>query len=86
MMHCCPGWDSFEITPSAVDGPVAFSADLSPASILGAYQRGIFPFPAADEFARDINEFRYEDRVAEGEHRRGRPHSRRSIPGGVVVT
>ena len=51
---------------SAADGPVAFSADLSPASILGAYRRGIFPFPAADEFARDINEFRYEDQVAEG--------------------
>ena len=64
--YCCPGWDSFEIATSAPDGPVAFSADLSPASILGAYRRGIFPFPAADEFARDINEFRYEDRVAEG--------------------
>jgi leucyl/phenylalanyl-tRNA--protein transferase len=62
----CPGWDSFEIATAAPDGPVAFSADLSPASILGAYQRGIFPFPAADEFARDINEFRYEDQVAEG--------------------
>jgi leucyl/phenylalanyl-tRNA--protein transferase len=64
--YCCPGWDSFEIPTSAPDGPVAFSADLSPASILGAYRRGIFPFPAADEFARDINEFRYEDQVAEG--------------------
>jgi len=64
--YCCPGWDSFEIAPSAPDGPVAFCADLSPASVLGAYQRGIFPFPAADEFARDINEFRYEDQVAAG--------------------
>ena len=61
-----PSWDSFTIMPSAADGPVAFCADLSPASVLGAYQRGIFPLPAADEYARTINEIRYEDRVAAG--------------------
>jgi leucyl/phenylalanyl-tRNA--protein transferase len=66
-VSCCPGWDSFEIAPQAKDGPVAFCADLGPASVLGAYKNAIFPFPAADEYARNINEFRYEDQVAAGE-------------------
>jgi leucyl/phenylalanyl-tRNA--protein transferase len=66
-VSCCPGWDSFEIAPQVTDGPVAFCADLGPASVLGAYKNGIFPFPAADEYARNINEFRYEDQVAAGE-------------------
>lgn len=61
-----PDWESFEITPNARDCPVAFSADLSPDSVLGAYKRGIFPFPAPDEYTRDINEFKYEDRVSDG--------------------
>jgi leucyl/phenylalanyl-tRNA--protein transferase len=61
-----PDWESFEIAPDARDSPVAFCADLSPASVLGAYRRGIIPFPAADEHFRTINEFRYEDQVAQG--------------------
>jgi leucyl/phenylalanyl-tRNA---protein transferase len=65
-VRCCPDWDSFKITPSAAGGPVAFSADLSPASMLDAYKNGIFPIPAADEYARNVNEFRYEDQVAAG--------------------
>jgi leucyl/phenylalanyl-tRNA---protein transferase len=59
-------WASLQTAPGTGDSPVAFCADLSPASILGAYRRGIFPFPAADEYARDVNEFRYEDQVADG--------------------
>jgi leucyl/phenylalanyl-tRNA--protein transferase len=61
-----PDWDSFEIASDASDSPVAFCADLSPASVLGAYRRGIIPFPAPDDHFRTINEFRYEDRVADG--------------------
>lgn len=61
-----PDWESFDIAPGARDGPVAFCADLSPASVLGAYRRGIIPFPAPGEHFRTINEFRYEDQVAEG--------------------
>jgi leucyl/phenylalanyl-tRNA---protein transferase len=61
-----PDWESFTIAPGAPDGPVAFGADLSPVSVLGAYKNGIFPFPAPDEFARDSNEFRYEDQVSDG--------------------
>ena len=61
-----PDWESFDIAPGAGDSPVAFCADLSPASVLGAYRRGMIPFPAPDEHFRTINEFRYEDQVAEG--------------------
>jgi leucyl/phenylalanyl-tRNA--protein transferase len=61
-----PDWESFDFAGTAVDGPVAFGADLSPASVLGAYRRGIIPLPAADEHLRAINEFRYEDLVAGG--------------------
>ncbi|MGH3202580.1 MAG: leucyl/phenylalanyl-tRNA--protein transferase [Streptosporangiaceae bacterium] len=61
-----PDWESFEIAPLGPSRPVAFCADLSPASVLGAYRRGIFPFPAADEAFRTINEVRYADEVADG--------------------
>ena len=61
-----PDWESFTFAPGAQGGPVAFGADLSPVSVLGAYKTGIFPFPAADEYARDVNEFRYEDQVSDG--------------------
>lgn len=75
-------WESFEIAPSGPAGPVpvpvpvpsrpvparpvAFCADLSPASVLGAYRRGIFPLPAADEYFRTVNEVRYSGGVADG--------------------
>jgi len=48
------------------DGPVAFCADLSAASVLAAYQRGLIPMPAPDDYFRTLNEFRYEDQVAAG--------------------
>jgi leucyl/phenylalanyl-tRNA--protein transferase len=61
-----PDWESFEIAPKAGSYPVAFCSDLSPHSVLSAYRNGIFPFPAPDEYARDSNEFRYEDQVSDG--------------------
>src|ERR1700722_4980419 len=67
-----PDWESFEIAPSAGPAgsvpsrPVAFCADLSPASGLGAYRAGIFPLPAADEYFRTINEVRFAEQVADG--------------------
>jgi leucyl/phenylalanyl-tRNA--protein transferase len=61
-----PDWESFVLASDTGDGPVAFCADLSPASVLGAYRRGIIPLPAPDEYFRTINEVRYEDRVADG--------------------
>ncbi len=69
-----PDWESFTFPaappdPGSGDGgdrPVAFCADLSPASVLGAYRRGIVPLPASDDYLRTRNEFRYEDEVAAG--------------------
>jgi leucyl/phenylalanyl-tRNA---protein transferase len=61
------GWDSFQLAADVPDGPVAFCSDLSPDSVLGAYRHGIVPFPAATEYLRDVNEFRYEDEVAAGQ-------------------
>jgi leucyl/phenylalanyl-tRNA--protein transferase len=62
-----PDWTSLEIGRDGPAGlPVAFCADLSPASVLGAYRRGLFPMPAPDEQFRTINEVRYEDLVADG--------------------
>ncbi|HEX4292371.1 MAG TPA: leucyl/phenylalanyl-tRNA--protein transferase [Trebonia sp.] len=76
-----PDWESFEFpvaaAPAAAEAaaagdpgggaaPVAFCADLSPASVLGAYRRGIIPLPASEEYFRTLNEFRYEDQVAAG--------------------
>jgi leucyl/phenylalanyl-tRNA--protein transferase len=69
-----PDWESFTFPaappdPGSGDGgdrPVAFCADLSPASVLGAYRRGIVPLPASDDYVRTLNEFRYEVEVAAG--------------------
>jgi len=69
-----PDWASFEFPfpgpegpeDGPEDGPVAFCADLSPASVLAAYQRGLIPLPAPDEYFRTLNEVRYEDQVAAG--------------------
>ena len=74
-----PDWESFEFPAAtgadggvgaagarADDAPVAFCADLSPASVLGAYRRGIIPLPVSEEYFRTLNEFRYEDQVAAG--------------------
>jgi len=66
-----PDWESFRFPAGRAaggpgDGLVAFCADLSPASVLGACRRGIFPLPAPHEYARTLNEFTYEDQVAAG--------------------
>jgi leucyl/phenylalanyl-tRNA--protein transferase len=65
-----PDWESFKFpaAPAADSGdaPVAFCADLSAASVLGAYRRGVIPMPAPSEYFRTLNEVRYEDQVAEG--------------------
>jgi leucyl/phenylalanyl-tRNA---protein transferase len=68
-----PDWESFAFpvaasgkAPGPADAPVAFCADLSPASVLAAYQRGIIPMPAPDDYFRTLNEFKYEDEVTAG--------------------
>ncbi|MEU8509963.1 leucyl/phenylalanyl-tRNA--protein transferase [Kitasatospora sp. NPDC048722] len=49
------------------DGPVAFGAGLGAEEILAAYRCGLFPLPAADEFAIAYNEARFEEAVEAGE-------------------
>ncbi len=66
-----PDWESFRFPAgpagdSAGGQPVAFCADISPASVLGGYRRGVVPLPAASEFLRTRNEVMYEDEVAAG--------------------
>jgi leucyl/phenylalanyl-tRNA---protein transferase len=61
-----PDWDSLDLAARPGDCPVAFCADLSPRRVLAAYQHGIIPLPAASEYLRGINEFRYEEQVAAG--------------------
>jgi leucyl/phenylalanyl-tRNA--protein transferase len=73
---CYPDWASFRFPggpgeaaggPAApAEAPVAFCADLSPASVLGAYRRGIVPMPAPDDYFRTMNEIRFEDQVEAG--------------------
>ncbi len=43
-------WDAVgEADPAGPgDGPVAFGGDLSPATLVGAYRRGVFPWPLDD--------------------------------------
>ncbi|MQS14968.1 leucyl/phenylalanyl-tRNA--protein transferase [Streptomyces kaniharaensis] len=49
------------------DGPVAFGGGVGPEDLLAAYRHGLFPMPAADEFASAYNEARFEESVAAGE-------------------
>ncbi len=61
-----PDWESFRFPPGPAGRPVAFCADLSPESVLGACLRGVIPLPAPGEYYRTLNEARYEDQVADG--------------------
>ncbi|MEV4333418.1 leucyl/phenylalanyl-tRNA--protein transferase [Streptomyces sp. NPDC049597] len=65
-MSRCHGWEALDVTEGAADGPVAFCADLSPASLLAAYRAGVYPFPAYNEYARTLNEVVFADQVQEG--------------------
>ncbi|MEV6973048.1 leucyl/phenylalanyl-tRNA--protein transferase [Kitasatospora sp. NPDC093806] len=56
-----------DVGRAPADGPVAFGADLAPEVLLAAYRRGLFPLPAADDYASAFNEARFEDAVAAGE-------------------
>ena len=65
-----PDWASFQIPATAGRGetrqPVAFCGDLSPASVLAAFARGIFPVPAATAASRALSEVRWEGEVGRG--------------------
>lgn len=66
MVSRCPGWEALDVREAAPDGPVAFCADLSPASLLAAYRAGVYPFPASDEYVRALNEAVFADQVQDG--------------------
>ncbi|MER5446784.1 leucyl/phenylalanyl-tRNA--protein transferase [Streptomyces sp. NPDC002764] len=65
-MSRCPDWEALDVLEAAPDGPVAFSADLSPTGLLAAYRAGVYPFPAADEYTRALNEVLFDDQVQAG--------------------
>ncbi|MEU9073330.1 leucyl/phenylalanyl-tRNA--protein transferase [Kitasatospora sp. NPDC004745] len=56
-----------DVRTAPADGPVAFGAGLGAAELLAAYRCGLFPMPAADEFAAAYNEARFQDAVEKGE-------------------
>ncbi|WP_411075710.1 leucyl/phenylalanyl-tRNA--protein transferase [Streptomyces sp. cmx-4-7] len=59
-------WDRLDLASAPVDGPLAFGDDLSPQTLLGAYRRGLYPFPAETVEHELLNELGYEADVAAG--------------------
>lgn len=81
-----PTWSALDLSGAPGDAPAVFCADLTPESLLAAYRRGLFPMPAADDFARSLNEALFEDRVFGGAIAvlgEGRPPTR--WPGGPRI-
>lgn len=56
-----------DVARAPADAPAAFGADLGPDALLAAYRCGLFPMPAADDYASAFNEARFEEAVAAGE-------------------
>lgn len=56
-------WDSLDLAEAPAEGPVAFRDDLSPATLLAAYRRGLYPFPADTEEQKILSELSYEGLV-----------------------
>ncbi|MEU5957809.1 leucyl/phenylalanyl-tRNA--protein transferase [Streptomyces sp. NPDC047525] len=54
------------LSTAPAEGPVAFGDDLRPQSLLGAYRRGLYPFPAGSIEQRFLNEMLYETEVEAG--------------------
>ncbi|MFI2433446.1 leucyl/phenylalanyl-tRNA--protein transferase [Streptomyces sp. NPDC018693] len=65
-MSRCPGWEALDVLQAPPDGPVAFSADLSPHGLMAAYRAGAYPFPAPDEYSRALNEVVFADQIRQG--------------------
>jgi len=62
-----PGWSAFEYAGGGdPDMPVAFCGDLSPAGLLAAYRRGVFPLAAPGLKRRAGKRVEYAERVASG--------------------
>ncbi|MFB7615920.1 leucyl/phenylalanyl-tRNA--protein transferase [Kitasatospora sp. NPDC056181] len=59
-------FDGLDVARAPGDGPVAFGGGLAADVLLAAYRRGLFPMPAADDYASAFNEARFEEAVASG--------------------
>lgn len=59
-------WESLDVLGGPADGPVAFGGDLGPQSLLAAYRRGLYPFPAGTDEQRIVNELVHEADVDAG--------------------
>ncbi|WP_042438351.1 leucyl/phenylalanyl-tRNA--protein transferase [Streptacidiphilus albus] len=66
MVRSRASWNGVDLSHTAGDGPVAFSADTGPDALLAAYRAGAYPLPAPNDFARTINEVTHEEAVAAG--------------------
>ena len=59
-------WDCVDLAAAPAAGPVAFSRDVGPDSLLAAYRHGLYPFPANGLEQRLLNELSYSAEVAAG--------------------
>ena len=59
-------WQDLDLSTAPTDGPVAFGDDLGPETLLDAYRRGLYPFPAPAIELQLLNELSYADDVAAG--------------------
>ena len=66
MVRSRASWSGIDLSQTAGDGPVAFSAGTGPEALLAAYRAGAYPLPAPDEIARTISEVTHESEVAAG--------------------
>ena len=66
MVRSSASWSGVDLSRTAGDGPVAFSAATGPDALLAAYRAGAYPLPAPNDFARTVNEVTHEGEVAEG--------------------
>ncbi|MET9182766.1 leucyl/phenylalanyl-tRNA--protein transferase [Kitasatospora aureofaciens] len=61
------GFGALDLQPADGERPVAFGGVLGPEQLLTAYRYGLFPLPAADEYASAYNEAVYGEAVEAGE-------------------
>ncbi len=69
----CP-WDGFEPAGDPTTGPMAVGGDLQPATILGAYRIGLFPWPTCDPALEAALASKFRDAIARGDIPHLTPH------------
>ncbi|MFI9359534.1 leucyl/phenylalanyl-tRNA--protein transferase [Kitasatospora sp. NPDC053057] len=61
------GFEALDLRLASGERPVAFGGELGPEQLLTAYRHGLFPLPAADEYASAYNEAVHGEAVEAGE-------------------